>query len=106
MNGHKSIAVSLKDEDVATPHLKLKQWGFESLNEYVKGIVSGKISTPQLIDELATLIADKITSRLLVKELPLSVNALNCEASQRVILVARGRFELPSPAPKAGIQGF
>ena len=67
MTDWRTVGVSLKESDVANLNLRLKQLGYNTLNEFVHAMIDGKVSLDQLSKDggLADAIAEKIVNKLL-----------------------------------------
>ncbi len=91
-NMPKTIGIKLRDEDLVSLNIQLKTLGYESLSDLVHTVIEGRFSNAQLVevlaDKIAELVVEKVNQRLTstATAQSISVNALNCEASQRVMV--------------------
>ena len=73
----RTIGVRLKNEEISTLNLRLKQLGYDTLGEFAQALTKGIVSNRQLVEELAEVVADRVVNKLLTntepKELPLNM---------------------------------
>ena len=62
--------MKMTDEQLATLNQRLQQLGFETMGDYARALTEGVVGSRQLVEELATTIADKIVVKMTTNAAP------------------------------------
>ena len=62
----------MTDDQIAVLNQRLQQLGFETMGDYARALTEGVVGSRQLVEELATAIADKIVVKMTTNAAPAS----------------------------------
>ena len=62
--------MKMTEEQLASLNLRLQQLGFETMGDYARALTEGVVGSRQLVEELATTIADRIVVKMTTNAAP------------------------------------
>ena len=92
MSKWRTVSMRMTDDQIATLNQRLRQLGFSTMGDYARALTGGVVGSRQLVEELATTIADKLVVKM-------TTNAASAtDAAHALKTVRSPGFELGLPA--------
>ena len=87
----------MTEEQLATFNQRLQQFGFETMGDYARAFTEGVVGSRQLVEELATAIADRLVVKMTNSAAPAT------DVAQAMKSVRSPGFEPGLPAWRADV---